>query len=139
MRPDQGQVVLGGLEVSALGQRALPAVRRERIGFIFQSFNLLSALTARENVKLALHLAGRRDRARAMVTDPNIILADEPTANLDSRSGRQVMSLLAEAARERGKAVVIVSHDARLQEVADRVLWMEDGRLEPGTPIAATP
>lgn len=163
MRPDSGRVRLGGVDVTALPQSRLPAVRREGIGFIFQSFNLLGALTARENVELVLGLSGKGNQraaasqllgslglekrgdflpaqlsggekqrvaiARALATDPRVILADEPTANLDSRSGQQVMTLLAQSARERRKAVVVVSHDTRLREIADRIIWMEDGRL----------
>lgn len=163
MRPDTGRIILGGLDVTALPESALPAVRRERVGFVFQSFQLLSALTARENVEIVLSLAGKpREKAhtmalleelglehradffpaqlsggekqrvaiaRALAANPRILLADEPTANLDSRSGQLVMSLLTQAARERGKAVVVVSHDSRLRSIADRVLWMEDGRL----------
>lgn len=166
LRPDSGKVYIGGQEVTALTQGALPAVRLQRIGFIFQSFNLISTLTAQENVELVLRMAGRKQAARhaldllaelgleqrarflpaqlsggerqrvavarALATDPAVILADEPTANLDSRSGQQVVSMLAEAARKRGKAVVIVSHDTRLKEIADRLVWMEDGRLKTG-------
>lgn len=164
MKPDDGRVLLGGEEVTALNEHHLPKVRRHRIGFVFQAFQLLGALTAVENVELVIKLAGgngtararastlldelglgsranflpgllsggekqRVAIARALANDPSIILADEPTANLDSRSGQQVVSLLAQAARERNKAVVIVSHDSRLRDVADRVVWMEDGRI----------
>lgn len=166
MRPDSGKVFVGGLEVTSLKERDLPAVRRERIGFIFQSFQLIGTLTARENVELVARLAGKPDPgrrarqlleelglsrrldflpaqlsggekqrvaiARALAADPAIILADEPTANLDSRSGQQVAALLAQVARERGKAVVIVSHDGRLREIAGQMIWMEDGRLHHG-------
>lgn len=162
-QPDQGRIWVGDQEITALKQNQLPAVRRERVGFIFQAFHLLGALTALENVELVLNLArknrspgqaerllaelglesrlnflpaqlsgGERQRvaiARALAADPTLILADEPTANLDSRSGHLVAGLLAQAARERGKAVIIVSHDNRLKEVADRIIWMEDGKL----------
>jgi putative ABC transport system ATP-binding protein len=134
-------------------------------GFIFQRFNLLGALTALENVEIALNLAGtvrpasyeraehllvelgmgerlhfkpdalsggeqqRIVIARALANDPPLVLADEPTANLDSATGMGVVNLLGEIAKVQRRTVVIVSHDTRIQELADRVLWLEDGRL----------
>ena len=139
-------------------ERRLPSLRARRLGFVFQDFNLLSALTALENVELACNLAGLAGRAahqrahallervglthrlgfrpeqlsggekprvaiaRALANDPPVILADEPTANLDSAIGRQVARLLRQLATADGRAVVIVSHDSRLEEIADRVL-----------------
>jgi putative ABC transport system ATP-binding protein len=144
-------------------------------GFVFQDFNLLSALDARENIELALNLAGTtghraHDRAaqllervglahrahhrpdqlsggekqrvavaRALANDPPIILADEPTANLDSGSGRDIARLLRSLAAGERRAIVIVSHDSRLREIADRVLWLEDGTFSQIETMATDP
>jgi putative ABC transport system ATP-binding protein len=165
LRPTSGTLRVLGDDVTRLAERDLPAIRRERIGFIFQAFNLFPTLTTLQNVALALDLkgvAGRvaRDRAkalldqvglgaklnaypadlsggqkqrvaiaRALAGDPPIILADEPTAALDSQSGRVVMDLLKQLARERGRAVAVVTHDNRMLEYADRLVTMEDGRI----------
>jgi len=165
LRPDSGEVRVAGRSLAVLSEREQCRLRRTRIAFVFQHFNLLKALSALENVELALHLAGvagpaARDRARqallgvglgprahalprdlsggeqqrvavarALAPAPSVILADEPTANLDSASGRTVIELLSGEARRRGAAVVIVTHDQRLRAVVDRILWMEDGRL----------
>jgi putative ABC transport system ATP-binding protein len=165
LRPDEGRILIDDIDVTRLRPRDLAAVRRERVGFVFQTFNLLDALTARENVEIALNVAGvkgaaasRRARellldaglgerldfrardlsggekqrvsiARALANRPRLLLADEPTANLDSRHGQEVMELLRDLAHREHCASVVVSHDPRLLEVADRVLWMEDGRL----------
>jgi putative ABC transport system ATP-binding protein len=165
LRPTSGTLRVLGDDVTRLAERGLPAIRRERIGFIFQSFNLFPTLTTLQNVALALDLrgvAGRvaRDKAaalleqvglasklgvypadlsggqkqrvaiaRALAGDPPIILADEPTAALDSQSGRTVMNLLQRLARERGRAVAIVTHDNRMLGYGDRLVKMEDGRL----------
>lgn len=174
LRPTEGRVVIDGLDVTALGPRELPGVRRRSVGFVFQTFNLLETLTAQENVEVALNVAGvsgapaherarellvgagleerldlrvrglsggERQRvsiARALANRPRLLLADEPTANLDSRHGRDVMQLLRELAKGEGCGVVIVSHDGRLRRIADRVLTLEDGRIvgnahSPGT------
>jgi putative ABC transport system ATP-binding protein len=175
MRPTRGVIRLAGVEVSALREDTLPLVRRRLVGFVFQSFNLLEALSATENVELPMNLAGQKGReprqkaerllvelgmehrlefrpsvlsggekqrvsiARALANDPRLILADEPTANLDSRNGKTVVRLLCDAARQRGQGVIIVSHDDRIREVADRILWLEDGRLREGyDPRSAT-
>jgi putative ABC transport system ATP-binding protein len=165
LRPTSGTVQVLGDDVTRLPQRELPAVRRERIGFIFQAFNLFPTLTALQNVALALDVKGvsgraARDRAaslldevglgarlhaypadlsggqqqrvaiaRALAGDPPIILADEPSAALDSHSGRVVMDLLQRLAHERGRAVAIVTHDNRMLAYADRMVKMEDGHL----------
>jgi putative ABC transport system ATP-binding protein len=165
LSPTQGTVSVAGHELTALGHQDVARVRREVVGFIFQSFNLLANLTAWENVGLPAQLAGtpakavkarahallarfgltarasfRPDQlsggekqrvsvARALVNDPPLILADEPTANLDARRGHEVMRLLRDIAHAEGRAVVIVSHDARIRAFADRVLWLEDGRF----------
>jgi len=165
LKPSDGEVTLNGVEITKLSETKLPKIRREHIGFIFQSFNLLDALTALENVEIAFFISGvrgkkARDRAvklltelglaerlqfrpnklsggekqrvsvaRALANEPKIILADEPTANLDSKNGRQVMELLRKIAKEEGRTVVIVSHDDRIRDIADRVLWLQDGKL----------
>ncbi len=166
LRPTEGRVSVVGQEVNGLSQRQLAALRLRKLGFVFQAYNLLGALTARENVELVMNLAGTRGAAarrraeellnmlglghrlnhrpadlsggekqrvaiaRALANDPPLILADEPTGNLDSKTGREVMELLCcGLGREQGRAIVIVTHDHRLKEIADRVLWLEDGRL----------
>jgi len=162
LRPTSGRVAIAGRDVTGLDERALPRVRLENIGFIFQGFNLFPTLTARENIEMALNLAGRDDPrradellervglldkagafpadlsggqkqriavARALANDPKIIMADEPTAALDSASGRAVAELLAGLAHERGRSVVIVSHDPRVLPFADRTVHIEDGRI----------
>jgi len=164
-RPTSGTVAVLGEEIQALPQKALARVRREKVGFVFQSFNLLSALTARENVEYALQLAGRRgthtrhqatellnlvglghrmDRlpkdlsggeqqrvciARAIANNAGLILADEPTANLDASRAEEIMALLRAIARDFGSGVLVVTHDTRVDQALDRVLWLEGGRL----------
>jgi putative ABC transport system ATP-binding protein len=165
LRPTSGTLAVMGHDVTSLGERDLPAIRRDHIGFIFQGFNLFPTLTAQANVALALDVRGvprraarqraamlleqvglgtKRDAfpadmsggqkqriaiARALAADPPIILADEPTAALDSNSGRVVMDLLKRLAHERGRAVAIVTHDNRMLGYADRMVKMEDGRV----------
>ena len=165
LRPSAGTLRVMGDDVSRMRERDLPAIRRERIGFVFQAFNLFPTLTAAQNVALALDLKGvaglaARDRAaalldqvglgnkidsypadlsggqkqriaiaRALAGNPPVILADEPTAALDSQSGRAVMDLLQRLAHERGRAVAIVTHDNRMLGYADRTVRMEDGRI----------
>ncbi len=171
MRPTSGTVLVSGTEVTHLPEAQLSEVRRRNVGFIFQSFNLLEALTGLENVQLVMQAEGlsarhaverakvlleifgvghRRDHppkhlsggekqrvaiARALANNPDLILADEPTANLDSTRGREVLQLLRVIARDLGKAVIIVSHDLRVREVADRLLWLEDGQFRPVPPL----
>jgi putative ABC transport system ATP-binding protein len=165
LKPTSGSVWLCGIDVTKQGENALASIRREKVGFVYQSFNLLEALTALENVRLVCRetsLNGRSavDRARdlletfglshranslpkqlsdgekqrvaiarALAKDPALILADEPTANLDAKRGHEVMELLRQKALETDKAVIIVSHDHRIREFAQRILWLEDGRL----------
>lgn len=160
-----GSCRLRGQEIIGLPQRALPKVRLDNIGFIFQGFNLFPALTAAENVEIALDLKGVRGAkakkraaellervglkeklrshpadlsggqkqrvaiARALAGEPHIILADEPTAALDSESGKLIMDLLQELAHERSRAVVVVTHDNRIFDYADRIVEIEDGRI----------
>lgn len=166
--PTEGRVWVAGKPLTDLPDRARPATRLKEIGFVFQAYNLLSSLTARENVEIVLNMAGvagssarakaerllgelglaeRMDHkpadlsggekqrvaiARALANDPSLILADEPTGNLDRKTGQVVMELLCcGIGRENGRSIVIVSHDHRLIDIADRVLWLEDGRLSP--------
>ncbi len=167
LRPTAGSVTIGGTEVSSTPERRLPALRASHLGFVFQDFNLLSALDATENVEIACNLAGVRGRqararaqavlgrvglghrlgfrphqlsggekqrvavARALANDPPLLLADEPTANLDSAHGREIGDLLRRLADEDGRTSLIVTHDERLMNIADRVLWLEDGALQP--------
>lgn len=175
LKPTEGTIALDGLELSALSESKLPDVRLRHFGFIFQDFNLLSALNVRDNVSIAAELTGvgrkqaqekattlltelglsRRLRfppeklsggekqrvaiARALVNDPALILADEPTANLDSSHGHDTMRLLREIAKGRGRSVVIVSHDQRIRDFADRVLWLEDGQFKDAVTMATDP
>lgn len=165
LKPTGGEVTINGHDIVPMSETKLPTVRRDNIGFVFQSFNLLDALTALENVEVALFLRGikgtpaktratelltrlgLKDRlhfrpnqlsggekqrvavARALANDPKIILADEPTANLDAKNGHDVMQLLCQIACQEHRAVVIVSHDNRLRSAAKRVLTIEDGKL----------
>ncbi|MGI5505749.1 ABC transporter ATP-binding protein [Lentzea sp. CA-135723] len=158
-----GAALLGGKDLTRLSDTALTKVRRDRVGFVFQSFNLLPALTARQNVLLPLTLAGRpvdqawfaqlvevlglserlshrppemsggqQQRvalARALVTRPDVVFADEPTGNLDSRSAADVLNLLRRAVREFGQTIVMVTHDDRAASYADAVVHMADGRV----------
>ena len=159
----QGDVYLGDDKVTGLSDAALTRLRRERIGFVFQQFNLLPTLTAAENILLPLAIAGRKpdkqwydtvveavgltDRlghrpaqlsggqqqrvacARAMVTRPDVIFADEPTGNLDSRSGAEVLGFLAESVQRFGQTVVMVTHDPTAASYTDRVLFLADGQV----------
>ncbi|GAA3338998.1 ABC transporter ATP-binding protein [Amorphoplanes nipponensis] len=162
-RPTGGTVSIAGTTLGDLGETALTRLRRDRIGFIFQAFNLVSSLTAAQNVALPLRLAGRRpaagavtaalaevglaDRAghrpselsggeqqrvavaRALITRPAVIFADEPTGALDNRTSRQVLELLRALVDEHGQTIVMVTHDPVAAAVADRVLMLADGRL----------
>ena len=166
LRATDGEIWIDGTDIAALRERQLPPFRARSFGFIFQDFNLVAALSARENVEVALNIAGQSgaasaERARGLLTSmglterldfpveklsggekqrvaiaraianrPALVLADEPTANLDSHHGAETMRLLRELAKEEGTTVVIVSHDQRLREVADRVLWLEDGQFK---------
>ncbi|RSX55735.1 ABC transporter ATP-binding protein [Bifidobacterium dolichotidis] len=161
--PTSGDVFVEGLEVSSMNQRQLTKLRRKEIGFIFQSFNLVPTLTAKENILLPLQIAkrpidmdwfnkvvdvvglanrldhrpsqlsgGQQQRvacARAMMEQPSVIFADEPTGNLDSRSSREVLSFLQQSVREYGQSIVMVTHDPRAASFADRVLVLADGSI----------
>lgn len=175
LKPTEGTIKLNDVELSALSESKLPDLRLRHFGFIFQDFNLLSALNVRDNVSLAAELTGvgrkaAREKAtslltelglghrlrfppeklsggekqrvaiaRALVNDPSLVLADEPTANLDSSHGHDTMRLLREIAVGRGRSVVIVSHDQRIRDIADRVLWLEDGQFKDVVEMATDP
>jgi putative ABC transport system ATP-binding protein len=158
-----GQVWLGDTELTSLRDDQLTRLRRERIGFVFQSFNLLPVLDAQDNILLPMQLAGQRpDRAwmdavigrlglrdrlrhrphelsggqqqrvavaRALLPRPDVVFADEPTGNLDSRTGAEVLDLLRSSVRETGQTVVMVTHDPVAAAYADRVVLLADGRL----------
>ncbi len=175
LKPTEGIIALNTVILSALPEKRLPDIRLRQFGFVFQDFNLLSALTVLENVAIVAELAGigrsaarskalalldelglgervrflpeqlsggekqRVAIARALINDPALILADEPTANLDSKIGREIMRLLQRIAREQRRSVVIVSHDQRIKEIADRVLWLEDGQFKAMLEMATDP
>ncbi len=162
-RPTEGTVTLDGTELGSLDDKALTLLRREKVGFIFQTFNLLPILDARENILLPLSIAGRtadqewfdklidavgiRDRlhhrpaqlsggqqqrvavARALVSRPAVVFADEPTGNLDSSASSEVLALLRLAVDDFDQSVVMVTHDAHAASVADRLVVLEDGRI----------
>ena len=163
--PTSGEVVLFGKTVERYSIRDLQLLRARQMGFVFQTFQLIDALTAEENIKLVLHFAGHQKQtatekagkllrqlhidhladklptemsqgekqrvavARAIANDPELILADEPTASLESTQGFEVIRLLHQYAKEYQRCVIVASHDLRLAEYADRVIRMADGRL----------
>jgi putative ABC transport system ATP-binding protein len=165
LSPTSGTVQIRGRSTSGLDAEKLAEVRRENVGFVFQSYHLFPTLTAAENVRLALDVRGDRSPqarekankalatvglahktnafpralsggeqqrvavARAIVGDASVILADEPTAALDSENGHAVMTVLAEIAKDRSRAMFIVTHDPRIMPFADRILRIEDGRI----------
>ena len=170
-RPDAGSVRVAGVDVAAASQRSLDAFRRQHLGFVFQFFNLIGSLTARDNVALALAARGvhpwtkARDRAaelladlglgaradhrpselsggeqqrvaiaRAIAGEPDVILADEPTGNIDTAATAGVMAMLDDLNDRLGVTMLVVTHDASLAAHADRVLEMVDGRLSPHVP-----
>jgi len=163
-RPTAGRIQIDGVEITRLKEKRLTRLRRDKIGFIFQSFNLLSMLTADENIVLPVSLARRRadevwrrtvidavglnDRlthrpaelsggqqqrvavARALISRPAVLFADEPTGNLDSRAGGEVLRLLRRSVDDFGQTVIMVTHDAGAASIADRVVFLKDGRVE---------
>ncbi|HZY28158.1 MAG: ABC transporter ATP-binding protein [Jiangellaceae bacterium] len=158
-----GKVYVGDTELTSLGDNELTRLRRDKIGFVFQAYNLVPTLTARENITLPVDIAGRKvdpewfdrvvstvglgDRldhkpselsggqqqrvacARALVSRPDIVFADEPTGNLDSRSGAEVLGFLRRSVREFGQTIVMVTHDPNAASYSDRVLFLVDGRI----------
>jgi putative ABC transport system ATP-binding protein len=161
--PTSGQVFIGGDEVSALGDRDLTRLRRDKVGFVFQAFNLVPTLNAKENITLPSDIAGRdvdrpwfdtvvdtvglRDRlahfpnelsggeqqraaaARALVSRPEIVFADEPTGNLDSRASQQLLVFLRDAVTSHAQTIVMVTHDPIAASYADRIVFLADGRI----------
>jgi len=159
----RGEVAIGDTTVTGLGDARLTKLRREKVGFVFQQFNLLPTLSAPENILLPLAIAGRkpdkqwydtvidtvglRDRlshrpaqlsggqqqrvacARALVSRPEVVFADEPTGNLDSRSGAEVLGFLRRSVREYGQTIVMVTHDPNAASYADRVVFLADGQI----------
>jgi putative ABC transport system ATP-binding protein len=162
-KPSGGSVNIDGAEIAGFGDKELTRLRRDRLGFVFQAFNLVPVLTAEENILLPLTLAGRkpdaekvgrlidtvglRDRlthrpaelsggqqqrvavARALVHEPAVVFADEPTGNLDSHASAEVLGLLRRAVDELGQTVVMVTHDAEAASVADRIVVLRDGEV----------
>jgi putative ABC transport system ATP-binding protein len=162
-KPTSGSVTVEGTEITTMGDDDLTRLRRDHIGFVFQFFNLLPMLTARENMLLPLSIAGREpdpqwlqtvidetglaDRlthrpselsggqqqrvaiARALISRPTVLFADEPTGNLDSTSGEEILALLRRSVDTVGQTVVIVTHDPRAAAIADRILFLADGRI----------
>jgi putative ABC transport system ATP-binding protein len=158
-----GTVSVGGVELGSLSDKELTHLRREKVGFIFQAYNLVPTLSAEENIVLPLAIAGRRpddswfdtvvdtigvrDRldhrpgelsggqqqrvaaARAMVTQPALIFADEPSGNLDSTSGNELLAFMRRAVDEFGQTILMVTHDANAASYADRVVFLDDGRI----------
>ena len=163
-QPDQGEVVLDGQVTKDLDDDALTHIRRDRLGFIFQSFELIPNLSARENILLPAEVAGRRAEAqrtleglaaqlglenrldhrpsqlsggqqqrvaiaRALINNPVVILADEPTGNLDTHTGNEVLELLRRGVQDEGWTVIMVTHDPKAALYAERILFLRDGRV----------
>ena len=162
-RLTSGQIFLGDIDLSSLNEKQLTLIRRDRIGFVFQAFNLIPTLSAEENITLPMALAGRKpekawfdqivstvrlaDRlthrpnelsggqqqrvavARALLSKPDLIFADEPTGNLDSRSGREILEFMRAAVSELGQTIVMVTHDPIAAGFADRIVFLADGKI----------
>jgi len=162
-RPTSGRIVIDGVEISGLKDRALTQLRRDRLGFVFQAFNLVPTLTARENITLPVDIAGNKldqgwfdtvistlgigDRlshrpselsggqqqrvacARALVSRPAIVFADEPTGNLDSRASAEILGFLRKSVDEFGQSIVMVTHDPTAASYANRVVFLADGQV----------
>jgi putative ABC transport system ATP-binding protein len=158
-----GSVCIGDVDLGSLSDKKLTKLRRDRIGFVFQAFNLIPTLTAAENISLPMKLAGRKPDqewfdnvvatvglgnrlnhrpselsggqqqrvavARALVSKPHIIFADEPTGNLDSRTGAEILAFMRQAVREFGQTIVMVTHDPVAASYADRAVFLADGRI----------
>jgi putative ABC transport system ATP-binding protein len=162
-KPTEGEVTIAGTEITELNDTQLTRLRREHVGFIFQFFNLLPMLTARENIVLPLNLAGAKSKngwveelsakvgltdrlshrpaelsggqqqrvaiARALVSRPTVMFADEPTGNLDSTTSGEILELLRDSVTSLGQTTVMVTHDAHAAAIADRVLFLADGKI----------
>ena len=161
--PTSGRVFIGDVDLTTLSEKQLTLLRREKVGFVFQTYNLVPTLTASENITLPLDIAGDkpdrawfdtvvdtvglRDRlhhrpselsggqqqrvagARALVSRPEIVYADEPTGNLDSKASHELLEFLRSAVRDHGQTIVMVTHDASAASFADRVVFLADGRI----------
>jgi len=170
-RPTSGEVLIDGVPIQAMSEDALALLRRHKIGFVFQSFQLLGNLTARENVLLPVELLGQSDSgrradellaavgladrghhypsqlsggeqqrvalARAFAARPPILLADEPTGNLDGATGRKILEILTDLRRREGTTLVLVTHDPAVAALADRSIHLRDGRVERDEPALA--
>jgi putative ABC transport system ATP-binding protein len=164
--PTSGQVFIGDVDLTTLSEKALTLLRRRKIGFVFQAYNLIPTLTAAENITLPLDIAGEdpdgawfdevvdtvgiRDRlshppselsggqqqrvagARALVSRPEIVFADEPTGNLDSKSGQEILTFLRSAVKDHDQTIVMVTHDASAASFADRIVFLGDGKVVDG-------
>jgi putative ABC transport system ATP-binding protein len=162
-RVTAGQIFLGDIEISASSEKKLTLVRRDRIGFVFQAYNLIPTLTASENLTLPLALAGKkpdpehydrvvdtlrlRDRlthkptelsggqqqrvavGRALMSKPEIVFADEPTGNLDSKSSAEILNYMRQAVNDLGQTIVMVTHDPNAASYSDRVVFLADGHI----------
>jgi putative ABC transport system ATP-binding protein len=165
-RPTRGKVIIDGIDVSRLSDNGLAKIRREKVGFIFQFFNLIPTFTALENVELPMIFSRRPNRkekakellgavglyqrlnhhpsqlsggetqrvsiARALANDPKLILADEPTGNLDSKSGKEVLDILVKLNKEKGTTLLIVTHDISIAKRAERIIKIRDGMIVRG-------
>jgi putative ABC transport system ATP-binding protein len=165
-RPDEGEILFEGINILSLTDDELAELRLKKIGFVFQFFNLLPRLTALENVKIPLTLAGISDKeaderarnllelvglgkrlnhkpselsggeqqrvaiARALINNPKLVLADEPTGNLDTKSGWEIVSLMRKLNEELGQTFIVVTHDPQVAEAADRIIYLKDGLIE---------
>lgn len=165
LKPSYGKVFLDGVETGKQGEAELARLRREKLGFIFQQYNLIASFTALENVAFAMRIAGRKKEesfrkagdlletmglekrmnhrpsqlsggeqqrvaiARALANDPEIILGDEPTGNLDTKTGMMILSLLKRLNREKGYTVIVVTHDMRIREYCDSIIHIMDGEI----------
>jgi putative ABC transport system ATP-binding protein len=162
-RVTAGQIVLGDLDITSLNEKELTRVRRDRLGFIFQTFNLIPTLTALENITLPMALAGKNpDKAwldhvidivdlqsrlkhrpselsggqqqrvavaRALASRPEIVFADEPTGNLDSKAGAEILTFMSQVVRDAGQTIVMVTHDPNAAAYAGRVVFLADGKI----------
>lgn len=165
LRPSYGRVFLDGTDTGRLGEKELARLRREKLGFVFQQYNLIPSFTALENVALAVRVSGKGKResvaragellktiglgkrmghrpgqlsggeqqrvaiARALANEPEIILGDEPTGNLDTSTGMMILKLLKRLNRERGYTIIVVTHDERIREYCNRVIHIMDGEI----------
>lgn len=165
LAPSTGRIVIGGQDLSQFSEKQMNEIRLDKIGFVFQSANLIPYLTVKDQLLLIAELSGKKGKqanqkademlsrlglshrahaypenlsggerqrvaiARAWMNDPEILLADEPTASLDSERGRAVVEMLSQEVKERNKAAIMVTHDTRMLDLCDRVLYMEDGVL----------